>query len=345
MNKLVLLLGGLLFVSTSKVHAQMDASIKLNEVMTNNEASLQDEYGQQKAWIESETISHSTYNIRGMYLTTDRSVLDKSMSVPERIKRMSMIPNGDARTNLSGRQHLVLFCNSQPNLGTLHLSVNVDPSRPVWVALYNGNATQLIDSITVPVLAANQSYARIANNGNASDWEVKSGDRVTPSIANITTVNESKIDKFKREDPHGFAMAIMAMGIVFLCLALLWIFFTLFGMFMRHQETAKKVINQQPIKPITKTVEKTIEIGHKTGVILQEGLNTKGIDREVYMAVIGLALRQYEDDIHDVESGVITIKPKDTGWDDEYSQMTHLHEPVMPTSHLGQHIPTGPELK
>ncbi len=345
MNKLVLLLGGLLFVSTSKVHAQMDASIKLNEVMTNNEASLQDEYGQQKAWIEIENISHSTYNIRGMYLTTDRSVLDKSMSVPERIKRMSMIPNGDARTSLSGRQHLVLFCNSQPNLGTLHLSVNVDPSRPVWVALYNGNATQLIDSITVPVLAANQSYARIANNGNASDWEVKSGDRVTPSIANITTVNESKIDKFKREDPHGFAMAIMAMGIVFLCLALLWIFFTLFGMFMRHQETAKKVINQQPIKPITKTVEKTIEIGHKTGVILQEGLNTKGIDREIYMAVIGLALRQYEDDIHDVESGVITIKPKDTGWDDEYSQMTHLHEPVMPTSHLGQHIPTGPELK
>ena len=345
MNKLVLLLGGLLFVSTSKVHAQMDASIKLNEVMTNNEASLQDEYGQHKAWIEIENISHSTYNIRGMYLTTDRSVLDKSMSVPERIKRMSMIPNGDARTNLSGRQHLVLFCNSQPNLGTLHLSVNVDPSRPVWVALYNGNATQLIDSITVPVLAANQSYARIANNGNASDWEVKSGDRVTPGIANVTTVSESKIDKFKREDPHGFAMALMAMGIVFLCLALLWIFFTLFGMFMRHQETAKKVINQQPIKPITKTVEKTIEIGHKTGVILQEGLNTKGIDREVYMAVIGLALRQYEDDIHDVESGVITIKPKDTGWDDEYSQMTHLHEPVMPTNHLGQQIPTGPELK
>ncbi|MBO7116315.1 MAG: OadG family protein [Prevotella sp.] len=345
MNKLVLLLGGLLFVSTSKVHAQMDASIKLNEVMTNNEASLQDEYGQHKAWIEIENISHSTYNIRGMYLTTDRSVLDKSMSVPERIKRMSMIPNGDARTNLSGRQHLVLFCNSRPNLGTLHLSVNVDPSRPVWIALYNGNATQLIDSITVPVLAANQSYARIANNGNVSDWEVKSGDRVTPGIANVTTVSESKIDKFKREDPHGFAMALMAMGIVFLCLALLWIFFTLFGMFMRHQETAKKVINQQPIKPITKTVEKTIEIGHKTGVILQEGLNTKGIDREVYMAVIGLALRQYEDDIHDVESGVITIKPKDTGWDDEYSQMTHLHEPVMPTNHLGQQIPTGPELK
>ena len=345
MNKLVFLLGGLLLVSTSKMHAQMDASIKLNEVMTDNNTCLQDEYGRHEAWIEIENISHSTYNIRGMYITTDRSVLDKSMSVPERIKRMSIIPNGDTRTNLSGRQHLVLFCNSMPNLGTLHLSVKVDPTKPVWIALYNGNATQLIDSVTVPILAADQSFARIANNGNAKDWEVKSGDRVTPGIANITTVSESKIDKFKREDPHGFAMAIMAMGIVFLCLALLWIFFTLFGMFMRHQETAKKVINQQPIKPITKTVEKTIEVGHKTGVMLKEGFDTKGIDREVYLAVIGLALRQYEDDIHDVESGVITIKPKDTGWDDEYSQMTHLHEPVMPTNHMEQQIPKGLELK
>lgn len=345
MNKFGLLLGVMLLTFTSTMRAQMDASIKLNEVMTNNDASLQDEYGQHKAWIEIENISHSTYNIRGMYITTDRSVLDKSMSVPERVKRMSIIPNGDARTNLSGRQHLVLFCNSLPHLGTLHLSVNIDPTEPVWIALYNGNATQLIDSVTVPVLAANQSFARIANNGTAKDWEVKSADRVTPGIANVTTVSESKIDKFKREDPHGFAMAIMAMGIVFLCLALLWIFFTLFGMFMRHQETAKKVINKQPIKPITKTVEKTMEVGHKTGIILQEGLKTKGIDKEVYLAVIGMALQQYQDDVHDVESGVITIQTKDTGWDDEYSQMTHFHDPVMPTTHTAPQIPTGPELK
>ena len=86
-------------------------------------------------------------------------------------------------------------------------------------------------------------------------------------------------------------------------------------------------------------------MGHKTGVILQEGLKTKGIDREVYMAVISMALKQYEDDVHDVESGVITIKPRETGWDDEFQQMTHFHEPVLPTSHMGPKIPIGPELK
>ena len=336
---------GLLAVICLPMHAQMDASIKLNEVLTDNQSSLIDEYGTHHAWVEIANISHSTYNIRGMYLTTDRSVLDKSMSVPERVKRMSIIPNGDARTNLSGRQLLVFQLNSQPTKGSLHLAVKVDPSKPTWIALYNGNATQLIDSVTVPVLQADQSYARIADNGTSADWEVKSGDRVTQGIQNMTTVSESKVEKFKREDPYGIAMAIMAMGIVFLCLALLWIFFTLFGMFMRHQETAKKVINTQPIKPITKTVEKTMEVGHKTGVILQEGLKTKGIDREVYLAVIGMALQQYRDDVHDVESGVITIKHRDTEWDDEYTQMTHFHDPVMPTSHQAPKIPTGPELK
>ena len=258
-----LVLGSLLAVASQPMLAQMDASIKLNEVMTQNESSLIDEYGARNAWVEIANISHSTYNIRGMYLTTDRSVLDKKMSVPERVSRMSQIPNGDARTNLAGRQLIVLQLGSQPAQGALHLSVKVNPTEPTWIALYNGNATQLIDSITVPVLTADQSFARIANNGTAADWEVKNADRVTPGIQNQTVVSESKIEKFKREDPHGFGMALMAMGIVFFCLALLWITFTIFGMIMRHIDTAKKVAHQQPIKPITKTVEKTAELGHK----------------------------------------------------------------------------------
>ncbi len=339
MNKLRFLLGGLVVLASLPMMAQMDASIKLNEVMTKNETSLIDGYGERNAWVEIANISHSTYNIRGMYLTTDRTVLDKKMSVPERVKRMSQIPNGDTRTNLSAQQIIVFQLNSSPAQGALHLSVKVDADKPTWIALYNGNATQLIDSVTVPVLAADQSYARINNNG-IGDWEVKSADRVTPGIQNQTVVSESKVAKFKREDPYGFGMAIMAMSIVFSCLALLWITFTLFGLFMRHMETAKKVAHHQPIKPITKTVEKTIEVGHKTGIMLKEGFDKKGIDKEVYLAVIGLALRQYEDDIHDVESGVITIKPKNTDWDDEYSQMTHLHEPLIPTKHNAPTIPT-----
>jgi len=321
MNKFKILLSGLLLASASSMFGQGAKNIRLNEVLTNNTTSILDEFGQREAWIELENTSFTTYNIRGMYFTTDRNVLDPNMSVPERIKRMSVIPNGDSRTSLGGRQHVVFFGNSNPAKGKLHLSLKVPMSEPVWIALYNGNAVELIDSVSVPALAADQSFAR-----QGKKWAVKSAQNVTPGIENFIKTDETKDAKLKREDPYGFGITLLAMGIVFTCLAVLFLFFTLFGLLMRHMETAKKVANQQPIKPITKTVEKTAEIGHKTGVILQEGLKTKGIDKEVYMAVIGMALKQYEDDVHDVESGIITIKQKSSSpWNDEFHQMTQFH--------------------
>ncbi|MBQ8095832.1 MAG: OadG family protein [Prevotella sp.] len=340
MNNFKLLLGALLLTSSQTVLGQGAKNIVISEVLTNNATNIVDEFGQREAWIELENTSFSTYNVRGMFITTDRSVL-QDMSAPERIKRMSIIPSGEDRTNIGPRQHLVLFANSSPAQGKLHLSVQIPDSAAVWVALYNGNGVELIDSVSVPALAADQSYARQGKN-----WVVKSQDQVTPGIENAASEGKklTGVDKFKEQDPHGFAMAIMAMGVVFLCLALLWLFFTLFGMLMRHLDTAKRVANTQPIKPITKTVEATKELAHKTGNVLQEGFDKKGIDMEVYMAVIGMALSQYQDDVHDVESGVITIKSKDTGWDDEYSQMTHWHDPFRPTDHNAPSIPTTPEL-
>ena len=340
MNKTKLLLSGLLLASTSAVMAQGARNIRLNEVMTNNTASIQDEYGQREAWIELENTSFTTYNIRGMYLTTDRSVLNPQMSVPERIKRMTIIPNGEPRTQIGGRQHIVFFGNSNPAQGKLHLSLKVPMSEPVWIGFYNGNAEELIDSVTVPALAANQSFARHGNQ-----WSVKSAENVTPGIENFIKTDETKDAKLKREDPHGIGITLLAMGIVFFCLALLFIFFWIFGVIMNHLDTAKKVANTQPIKPITKTVEITHDLAHATGNILQDGLGKKGIDKEVYIAVISMALKQYQDDVHDVESGIITIKTKDTGWSDEYSQMTHFHDPLQPSSHTAPRIPTTPNLR
>ena len=340
MNNFRLLLSGLLLASTSAVMAQGAKNIRLNEVMTNNTASIQDEYGQREAWIELENTSFTTYNIRGMYLTTDRSVLNPEMTVPERIKRMTIIPNGEPRTQIGGRQHIVFFGNSNPAQGKLHLSLKVPMSEPVWIGFYNGNAEELIDSVTVPALAANQSFARHGNQ-----WSVKSAENVTPGIENFIKTDETKDAKLKREDPHGIGITLLAMGIVFFCLALLFIFFWIFGVIMNHLDTAKKVANTQPIKPITKTVEITHDLAHATGNILQDGLGKKGIDKEVYIAVISMALKQYQDDVHDVESGIITIKTKDTGWSDEYSQMTHFHDPLQPSSHTAPRIPTTPNLR
>lgn len=320
MNKFGLLLCSML-ATTASLSAQMHESIRLNEVMTNNTANLQDEYGQCGAWMEIVNTSHTTYNIRGMYVTTDRSVLDKKMSVPERVKRMSIIPSGDARTVLTGRQHVVFYLNSNPAKGMLHLNAPVDSLKTAWIALYDGNGVDLIDSVTVPVMAVNQSFARHIDG--EGEWEVKPADAVTPCISNYIQIKESKIAKLKREDPHGYGITVLAMGIVFFCLALLFVFFYFFGLFMRTRHSVAKL---QPVKAGVKTVEKTVEIGHKTGVVLQDGLKSKGIDKEIYIAVISMALKQYQDDVHDVESGVITIKHHHTEWNSEVLQITQYPE-------------------
>ena len=49
MKRFAFLLGSLLTLASQTMLAQMDASIKLNEVMTQNESSLIDEYGARNA--------------------------------------------------------------------------------------------------------------------------------------------------------------------------------------------------------------------------------------------------------------------------------------------------------
>lgn len=314
MKRLTFLLGALCLGITS-MFAQGAYNIKINEVMTTNTSSIVDEYGNHNSWVELVNTAYSSYNVRGMYITTDRSVLDPKMSAADRMKLMSIIPNGETRTALSARQHVVFQLGSNPAEGNLHLTMSLD-STSTWIALYDGNAIDLIDSVSIPQLKANSSYARVSDG--AAEWEAKPADAVTPGISNFIKVSESKVDRLKRDDPHGFGITVLSMGIVFSCLALLWVFFSLIG--WAFSRTKK-------ITPVVKTVEKANEVRHKTSVILQDGLQSKGIDKEVYIAVISMALKQYMDDVHDVESGVITIKPAHHAWGDhtEFTQIPEHH--------------------
>ena len=54
MNKIGLLLSGLLLLGNSTAMGQGAKNIRLNEILTNNTASIQDEYGTRQAWIEME---------------------------------------------------------------------------------------------------------------------------------------------------------------------------------------------------------------------------------------------------------------------------------------------------
>ena len=242
-------------------------NIQINEVLTDNSTSVQDEFGNHLAWLELSNIAYSTYNVRGMYLTTDKSVLNKSMTAPERIAKMVLIPNNEKRTSLSARQHLLFFFNSNPSKGGLHLSLKVEAGKPLWVALYDGNGVDLIDSVSVPVLPKDCSYAR--SQDGSSDWVIKAVDAVTPGIENFIQVEETKVAKIKREDPHGFGITVLSMGVVFSCLALLFIFFTLFGIYMKHKQAIKGAIDKQPLMTVSKMGEDVADLGHKANVVFR----------------------------------------------------------------------------
>ena len=126
----------------------------------------------------------------------------------------------------------------------------------------------------------------------------------------------SKSDQLKIDDPHGFGISLLCMGIVFMCLALLYIFFLVFGWIADRRS---KLASHQPIKPVIQTAKKIEKVRHVTTNILQDGFETHGRDKEIYIAVIAMALRQYADDMHDIESGVISIKPHHTIWNE------HMH--------------------
>ena len=69
MKKFGILLS-LLVTATLSTWAQGAKSIRITELMPNNQACIVDEYGAHKAWVELSNTSFTTYNIRGMFLTT-----------------------------------------------------------------------------------------------------------------------------------------------------------------------------------------------------------------------------------------------------------------------------------
>ena len=133
-------------------------------------------------------------------------------------------------------------------------------------------------------------------------------------VINSQALNMQVVETLKRDDPHGFGITVLCMGVVFLCLALLFGFFKVFGYFADRQNKLKDLAEMQPIKPIVQTGKKLNEVRHATSNILQDGIETKGRDKEIYIAVIAMALHQYLEDVHDVESGILTIKPHHSAW-------------------------------
>lgn len=291
------LLPVLLLIGVLQTFPQGAMNIKITEVMPDNRTSIVDEFGRHKPWVEISNLSFSSYNISGMYLTTNRKALNENLSPLERRRYLQALPANDSHTLLTARKSLVVYDNAwsrEADHGELHLTLGIDKNRPNWIGLYDANATDLLDSVTVPKLYPDYSYSRALKG---TQWKGVQGKEVTPgSLPTLQSI--SKAEKIKRNDPHGFGITVLAMGIVFFCLALLYAFFACFGRVMdkrskKHIETRKD--EQSPMRP------------RPVATTSPSSPTTTDLSPAV-VAAIGMAFYQSQENVHDPESGIITIK-------------------------------------
>ncbi len=280
--------------------AQSRRNLRINEIMVQNDSNFVDDYGHHSAWIELFNTTHAPLQIASVFITNNPEALNENLSVKERKALMYPVPLGDVNTKMPKRQHVVFWADGRPTLGTFHASFTLEAGKDNWVAIYDADGKTLIDSVTVPAaLGANQSYARIVDGIDsnkdgekigAAAWEIRddsNGKPITPSSNNKIRETNDKIDMFAEKDKNGFAMAIMAMGIVFCALLLLCICFYIISRIGAGVSSHNKKKTLGPVKDS-----------------LPEDI--KGHDSGEEIAAIAMALYEHLN-AHDSENTILTI--------------------------------------
>lgn len=283
-----ILLSILSLVSLTSCNNQQEKTYKvvLNEVLSLNKGNFQDDYGVHNAWIEVFNKSYGTVDIAGYKLAVYNGMGDTIFY---------NVPKGDVLTKIKPRQHALFWADGLPNRGTFHTTCTLDTIGGNWIGLYD-NGGKLIDEIEIPALEADHSYARV-DDANP-EWVVKGGAEansyVTPSTNNMTIEKNAKQEKFAEADASGVGMAITAMLVVFSGLIILYVSFRLLGLGMQSKKS-------------TETSKTETMTGN------QPLAKAEGKEGEVY-AAIAMALHEEMGNVHDIESGVLTITRQTSAW-------------------------------
>ena len=284
-KKLILLLVLIASGCSLSSFAQARKGLRINEVMVANESNFVDDYGQRGAWIELFNSNFSPLEISSVYITND----------PER-PTLYPVPLGDVNTRIPKRQHIVFWADGKPSRGTFHTNFTLDPEKSNWIGVYDADGRTLIDSITVPPLPADASFARIEDGKgtSAADWTIRTGiadtedNVITPSSNNRIKDTNKKVEKFHNLDGNGFGMTVTAMGIVFMALLLLSTCFYIISRIGAARSQRNKMeahgLSHEEVHPAERP---------------------EGDSGEV-IAAIAMALNQHLN-AHDLESTILTI--------------------------------------
>ena len=279
MRKKHILLVALIACCSVASFAQARKGLRLNEVMVVNEDNFVDDYGQRSAWIELFSSNFAPLEISSVFITNDPANPTKYP-----------VPLGDVNTRIPKRQHIVFWADGKPSRGTFHMNFVLNPEEPNWIGVYDADGRTLIDSITVPPMPYNSTFARKVDGEGTSalDWEVRSGNEgsiITPSSNNVIRDTNKKVDTFARVDANGFGMTVSAMGIVFLALLLLSTCFYIISRIGAKRSQNKKLaahgINPAEVRRADKPEGDSGEVIAAIAAALNEHLNAHDLESTI----------------------------------------------------------------
>lgn len=129
-------------------------------------------------------------------------------------------------------------------------------------------------------------------------------------LCTITPVLASNADNFRQHDPFGWMMSVIAMGVVFSALLILFICF-------KYGYSGIAAIGLMIMKGMHRKQRYEIISDKRKDAQLKikETATGKEVNDEELAAAIGMALFLHEDGMHDVESGVLTLNaPQPGAW-------------------------------
>jgi Na+-transporting methylmalonyl-CoA/oxaloacetate decarboxylase gamma subunit len=283
-------------------------AIRINEVLVKNETNYVDPYGVRCSWFEVFNTGYAMVDLGGCYVTND-------IKNPTKYR----IPKGNPKTKIAARTYALFFAYDKGDRGIFHVNFSLEEKG--FLAIYDQSGGVLLDSVSYDISAQkpDHSFGKMENEKpiDSAKWHYNLDP--TPEAANYTTVVETRAEKYKRTDPHGFIITVTTMAVVFTVLLSLAFIFTYTGRYFKRkaaEDKAKRDMQlfaktgkyiQRTGRYIKKTVEDIPIIGKEKEKAAQVVVEEKPIEPSVQspddldIAAIATALYLHFDDQHEVE--------------------------------------------
>lgn len=285
--------------SVTTLWSQQITDLRINEMLIKNDSNLVDEYGRHTPWIEIFNTSYNSVNIAGCFLTDDTT----GLAAGKGSDKWYRIPQGDSKTLIPQRGHILFYLDDEPLYGTFHANFNPANSNTNYVALISSNAKTLIHIFHYPneLKLSDNSFGAKVDGGE----EYSFLDYFTPGSTNKVELDVTKSEKLTRDDPYGIGLAVISMAVVFSVLVLIFLMLKAFGLINKFSNREK---NQAP--KAAKVSKNTKEVTPEELAAITTALHRSGAGNKngEEIAAIATALYLHLDTAHDEESEVITIE-------------------------------------